>query len=84
MQHIESNVTTTMLQDIPTFDRHDYSKLEDWFMDKENATDIFTENHTCKAEAKLCGLTHTLIHDATQTGKCWDEIKGILWLKLCN
>ena len=29
----ESNLTTTMLQDIPTFDGQDSSKLEDWFMD---------------------------------------------------
>ena len=27
---------------------------------------------------------HTPISEATQTGKCWDEIKGILRLKLCN
>ena len=29
----ESNLTTTMLQDIPTFDHQDSSKREDWFMD---------------------------------------------------
>ena len=36
------------------------------------------------AESKSCGVTHTLIHEATQAGKCWDEIMGILRLKLCN
>ena len=80
----ESNLITTMLQDIPTFDGQDYSKLEDWFMDIETAADILTESHTCLAEAKSCGLNDTLIHKATQTGKCWDEIKSILRLKLCN
>ena len=53
-------------------------------MDIETATDILTEIHTHPAEAKSHGLTHTPIHEATQTGKCWDEIKGILRLKLCN
>ena len=80
----ESNLTTTMLQDIPTFDGQDSSMLEDWFMDIETATGILTENHTCQAKDKLCGLTHTLIPGATKTGKCWNEIKGILRLKLCN
>ena len=32
----ESNLTMTMLQDIPTFDGQDSSKLEDWFMDIKN------------------------------------------------
>ena len=80
----ESNLTTTMLQDIPTFHWKDSSKLEDWFMDIETAADILTESCTCLAEAKSCSLTHMLICEATQTGKHWDEIKGILRLKLCN
>ena len=53
-------------------------------MDIETSTDIQTERHTHLAEGKSCGLTHTIIHEATQTGKCWNEIKGILRLKLCN
>ena len=36
----ESNLTTTMLQDIPTFDGQDSSKLEDWFADIYKATQI--------------------------------------------
>ena len=78
----ESDLTTTMLQDIPTFGGQD--KLKDWFIDIETAADILTESHTHLAEANSCGLTNTLISEATQTGKCWDEIKGILRLKLCN
>ena len=73
-----------MLQDIHTFDGQNSSKLEDWFKDIETATDILKESHTHLAEAKSCGLTHTLIHKVTQTGKCGGEIKGILRLKLCN
>ena len=80
----ESNLTMTMLQDIPTFDGQDSSKLEDWLMDKETAAEILTESHTHLPEAKSHGLSHTLIHEATKTGKCWGDIKGILRLKLFN
>ena len=80
----ESNLTMIMLQDIPALDGEDSSKLEDWFMDIETTNDIITENHTCLAEAKSHGLTCTLMHKAIQTGKCWDKIKGIFRLKICN
>ena len=40
----ESNLTTTMLQDIPAFDGQDFTKLEDWFTDIETATDILIES----------------------------------------
>ena len=80
----ESNLTIAMLQDIPTFDGKDSSKLGDWFMDIETTAGILTESHTCLAVAKSHGLICTLICEATQTGKCWDEIKDILRLKLCN
>ena len=73
-----AKLTTTMLQDTPAFDGQDSSNLEDWFMDIESATDIQSESHTCLAEAKSHSLTHTLICEATQTGKCLDEIKGFL------
>ena len=53
-------------------------------MDIETTADILTESHTCLAEAKSCGLTCTLICKAIQAGKCWDDIKGILRLKLYN
>ena len=66
------------------FNGQESSKLEDWFMDIETAADILTEIHTCLAEAKSHGLSHTLICEALQAGKCWDELKGILRLKLCN
>ena len=53
-------------------------------MDTDTFADILTESHTWLAKAKSCCLAHTLICKAIQTGKCWDEIKGILRLKLCN
>ena len=70
----ESNLTTIMIQDIPTFDGQDSLKLEDWFMDIETTADILAGSCTCLAKAKSHSLTHTLICEATQTGKCWDEI----------
>ena len=71
----ESNLTTTMLQDIPTFDRQDSLELKDWFMDIETVADVLTESCTCLAKTKSHGLTHTCTHEVTQTGKCWDEIQ---------
>ena len=80
----ESKLTTNMLQDIPTFDRQDSSKFEDWFMDIETAAETQTRSPMCLTEANSHGLTCTVIHKATQTGKCWHEIKGTLRMKLCN
>ena len=80
----ESNLTTTMFQDNPTFDEQDSSKLEDWLIDIENTADILTESYTCLAEAKSYSPTCTLICEATQTGKCWDEIKRHPEIKLSN
>ena len=53
-------------------------------MDIDTTADILTESHTYLAEPKSHGLTSTFICEATSTGKCWDEIKGILRSKLCN
>ena len=36
------------------------------------------------AQAKSKGLTHTLITEALTSGKCWEEIKDLLHLKICN
>ena len=54
----ETNLTTTLLQHIPIFNRQDSSKLEDWLIDIVTATDILKESHMYLAEAKSCGLTH--------------------------
>ena len=80
----EANLTTYLHQDIHTFNGQDSSKLQDWLMDLETATDIYTDSHTPLAEAKSCGLTCDFTHKALQAGKWWDELKGILQLKLCN
>ena len=42
------------------------------------------ESRTKLALAKSKVLTHTLITKALNLGKCWEEIKDILHLKICN
>ena len=42
------------------------------------------ESRTKLAQAKSKGLTHTLITEGLTSGKCWDDIKDLLHLKLCN
>ena len=80
----EAHLTTTLLQNIPTFNGQESSNIEDRFIDIETTTDILTQSCTCLADAKSHSLTCTLIHEALQAGKCWDEIKGTLRWKLCN
>ena len=53
-------------------------------MDIETTTDLSAESRMKLAQAKSKGLTHTLITEALNLGKCWDDIKDILHLKLCN
>ena len=59
-------------------------QLEDWLMDIETAANLSAESRTKLAQAKSKGLTHTPITDTLNLGKCWDDIKDILCLKLCN
>ena len=83
----ESNLTMTMLQDIPAFDEQDSSKLEECFMDIEAA---LTSQQSCTwlAEAKSHGLSHTFIYKATQTEKCWvksrafSDWKAVMWISI--
>ena len=80
----KTNFTNFLLQDISIFTGHDATQLEDWLVDIETAADLTAESSTKLAQAKLKGLTCTLITEAITTGKCWDDIKDLLWLKLCN
>ena len=66
----EENLTTSLLQDIPTFHGQDSSKLEDWLTDLETATEILTKSDKHLAEAKSHGLACTVICEALQAGKC--------------
>ena len=78
------NLTTSLLQDIPTFDGQDTAKLEDWLSDIEMAADILKESQAHLAKAKSCSLTHTLSCEVLHAEYCWDDIKDVLHLKLCS
>ena len=60
------------------------TKLEDWLTDIETAADLTNESHAKLAKAKSRGLTHTLVMEAINCDKSWEEIKDLLRLKLCN
>ena len=63
----ESNLTTTMLQDIPIFDGQDSSKLKDWFIDIETAADIWTDSHMHMAKAKhMASPAHSSVRPPKQ------------------
>ena len=76
--------SSTLLQDITIFNGNDSSQLEDWLIDIETATDLTGESRTKLAQAKSKGLTHMLISEALNSDKSWDEIKDLLYLKICN
>ena len=46
--------------------------------------DLTSESSAKLAKEKLRGLTCTLVTEAINSDKSWDEIKDLLWLKLCN
>ena len=74
----------TLIQDIPTFNGSNSTLLEDLLVDVETTADLTDESRTKLAQAKSKGLTHTLITEALTSGKCWEEIKDLLHLKICN
>ena len=78
------NLTTSLLQDIPTFDGWCTTKLEDRLSDIKMAADILKEKCAHLAEAKSHGLTHNLVCEALHAGKFLDDIRDILHLKFCN
>ena len=66
------------------FNGNDSSHLEDWLIDVETATNLTSESRTKLAQAKSKGLTCTLISQALDLDKSWEEIKDLLHLKICN
>ena len=58
--------------------------LEEWLTDVETAADITNESHGNLARGKSRELTHTLVTEAINLEKSWDDIKYLLRLKLCN
>ena len=80
----QSNLTNSLLQDIAVFNEQNSTKLEEWLTDIETAADLINESRAKLAKAKLRGLTCTLVTETINLDKSLDEIKDLLWLKLCN
>ena len=75
---------STLLQDKTIFSGNDSSQLEDWLIDIQTAANLTSESRTKLAQAESKGLTCTLISEALNSDKNWDEIKDLLHLKICN
>ena len=80
----QTNFTNTLMQDITICNGNNATHLENWLMDIETAANLSAESRTKLAQAKSKELTHTLITEALTSGKCWDDIKDLLHLKICN
>ena len=80
----QTNLTNSLLQDITVFNEYDSTKFEYWLMDIETAANITSNSQAKLAKAKSRGLTHTLVTEAINSNKSWEEIKDLLHLKLCN
>ena len=53
-------------------------------VDIETTANLTDESRTKLVQAKSKGLTYTLITEVLTSGKCWEEIKDSLHLKICN
>ena len=80
----QTNLASSLLQDILIFNGHDTTHLEDWLVDIETAADLTDESRTKLSQVKSKGLTCTLITETIMSGQSWDNIKDLLWLKICN
>ena len=80
----QTNLTTSLIQDIPVCNGHDATHLEDWLVDIEMAADLTAEGRTKHAQAKSRCLPCTLITRAIMSGHSWDDIKDLLQLNICN
>ena len=80
----QTTFVNTLIQDIPIFNDSDSTQLEDWLVDIETTTNLTDKSRNKLAQAKPESLTHTLITEALTSGKCWEEIKDLLHLKICN
>ena len=79
-----TNLNNSLLQDISEFNKYESTKLEELLTDIQTAADLTNRSQAKLAKAKSRGLTHTLVMEAINSDKSWDEIKDLLQLKLCN
>ena len=80
----KTSLESSLLQDIPTLNGQDSSRLEDWLTDIETASKLTGESRTKIAQAKSKGLVRTLISEALMAQKTWEEMKDSLCLKISN
>ena len=80
----QTNLIDSLLQDIAVFNEYNLTKLEEWLTDIETSADLTNESGAKLAKAKSRGLTYTLVMEAINSENSWEEIKGLLRLKLCN
>ena len=78
------SLESSLLQDITVLNGKDSSQLEDWLTDIETASDLTGKSRTKLTQAKSKGLIQTLILEALNSNKTWEEIKDSLHLKICN
>ena len=71
----QKNITNSLLQNITICNEYDSTKLEDWLVDIEIPVDLTSESWAKCAKEKLRGLTHTLVREAINSDKSWEEIK---------
>ena len=80
----KTSLENSLLQDTPILNGNDSSQLEDWLTDIQTASELMGESRTKLAQAKSRGLVKTLISEALNLHKTWEEIKDSLHLKICN
>ena len=80
----QTTFANALIQDIPTFNGNDSTQLEDWIVDIETTANLTNESRTKLAKAKSKGLICTLITEALTSGRCLEEIKDLLHLKICS
>ena len=80
----KTSLESSLLQDIPILNGQDSSQLEDWLTDIETASKLTGESRTKLAQANPKGLVRTLISEALDAQKNWEEIKDSLHLKISN
>ena len=74
----KTSLESSLLQDIPSLNGQDSSKLEDWLTDIQTTSELTCESRTKLAQAKSKGLVRTLISEALTAQKTWEEIKDSL------
>ena len=80
----KTSLESSLLHDIPILNGQDSSQLKDWLTDIETDSELTGKSRTKLAQVKSRGLVRTLISEAFNTQKNWEEIKDSLHLKILN